>query len=440
LEKSIKDCCIKMKKKNFLLIGSGGREHAIAYSLSKSKFCQSLYVANGNPGTSELAKNVSIDTSKPFDVLDFCLENLIDLVVVGPEAPLMEGLADVLKENQIFVIGPCKNGALLEGSKAYAKTFMQKYEIPTAEYRQFHQSQLEEAINYLQTVKYPIVLKASGLAAGKGVVTCESYPFAKSILEQMLNGSLLGDAGTTVLVEHFLNGWEVSMFILTDGKNYLLLPEAKDYKRIGEGNSGPNTGGMGSVSPVTLLKPELKNKIIQKIIEPTLLGLKKENIEYEGFIFFGLMIVQDEPYLLEYNVRMGDPETQSVFSRITSDVGEMFIYAAEKKLNEYQLTVCPQTAVTLVCVSEGYPGSYEKEKAIHISKIPYKDVFLYHAGTKFKENQLVTNGGRVINITALGDGLAESIQKVYKANESIIYSNKYFRKDIGQDLLVLESL
>ncbi|GIV44070.1 MAG: phosphoribosylamine--glycine ligase [Bacteroidia bacterium] len=423
-----------------MLIGSGGREHAMAYALSKSKYCHRLWVAPGNPGTAFCAQNVALNITRPDEILLFCIENAVDIVVVGPEAPLMEGLADVLHQNQIAVIGPQKAGALLEGSKAYAKAFMKKYDIPTANYQKFDKSQRNEAKEYLKTVKFPIVLKASGLAAGKGVVSCDNLHFATDILEQMLNGSLLGDAGETVVIEEFLNGWEISMFILTDGKNYILLPEAKDYKRIGEGNSGPNTGGMGSVSPVHLLTSELKNTIIQKVIEPTLEGIKKENIDYQGFIFFGLMIVQNEPYLLEYNVRMGDPETQSVFSRITSDVGEMFILATQKKLNEYSLRISSSTAVTVVSVSEGYPGSYEKEKAIYLPKSFAHDIFLYHAGTKIMDNQLVTNGGRVLNVTALGNNLAEAIQKAYKANEQIAFSNKYFRKDIGQDLLVLENL
>ncbi len=429
-----------MKLRNFLLIGGGGREHAMGLSISKSKFCHQLYIAPGNPGTEVFAQNITLNIINPNEVLNFCLEHSIDIVVVGPEAPLMEGLADLLIQNQISVIGPQKAGALLEGSKVYAKAFMKKYGIPTASYQKFDKTQLKEAKEYLKTVKFPIVLKASGLAAGKGVVSCDNLHFATDILQQMLNGTLVGEAGENVVIEEFLNGWEVSMFVLTDGKNYILLPEAKDYKRIGEGNSGPNTGGMGSVSPVHLLNSELKNKIIQKVIEPTLQGLKTENIHYQGFIFFGFMIVQNEPYLLEYNVRMGDPETQSVFSRITSDVAEMFILASEQRLNEYQLEVSSKTAVTVVSVSEGYPGSYEKEKAIFLPKSLPKEVILYHAGTKLKENQLVTNGGRVINITALGDNLSNAIQKAYKANEHVIFSNKYFRKDIGQDLLVLENL
>jgi phosphoribosylamine--glycine ligase len=429
-----------MQKRNFLIIGSGGREHAIAFALSKSQYSNNLYVAPGNPGTSQIAKNVPLDIHKPGEVLNFCREKEVEIVVVGPEAPLMEGLADFLQSYQVAVIGPCRNGAILEGSKAYAKNFMQKYGVPTASYRKFEKTELHQAKEYLQTVKYPIVVKASGLASGKGVISCEDVHFAQSIVERMLNGSLFGQAGETVVIEEFLNGWELSMFVLTDGNHYLLLPEAKDYKRIGEGNTGPNTGGMGSVSPVNYLKLEIKEKIVQKIIEPTLQGIKNENINYQGFVFFGLMIVGDEPYVLEYNVRMGDPETQSVFSRITSDVGEMFICCVEKRLNEYKLTVSPQTAVTLVNVSEGYPGDYEKEKAIHISKIPLRDVLLYHAGTKIKDNQLVTNGGRVIHVTALGQNLEDAIHKVYKANEHVIYSNKFFRKDIGQDLLVLERL
>lgn len=429
-----------MKSKNFLLIGSGGREHAIAFAVSQSKFCKNLYIAPGNPGTSEFAINVSLDINSPEELLNFCNKHSIDLVVVGPEAPLMEGLADFLTNHYISVIGPTKKGALLEGSKAYAKAFMQKYQIPTASYQPFNHTQIQEAKEYLKAVKYPIVIKASGLAAGKGVVICENLDSASQVLEQMLSGSLLGNAGETVVIEEYLNGWEVSMFILTDGNHYLLLPEAKDYKRVGEGNTGPNTGGMGSVSPVHLLTPELKNKIIQKIIEPTLKGLNNENIDYQGFIFFGLMIVQNEPYVLEYNVRMGDPETQSVFSRITSDVGEMFILASEKKLHEYQLIISPKTAVTLVLVSNGYPGSFEKEKAIHLPKSFSKEILLYQAGTKLKENQLVTNGGRVINITALGDNLNDAIQKAYKANEQVVFSNKHFRKDIGQDLLMIEKL
>lgn len=429
-----------MKPKNFLLIGSGGREHAIAYAIFQSKFCQKLYVSPGNPGTSGFATNISLDINSSEQLLHFCKNNSIDLVVVGPEAPLMDGLADFLSNHHISVIGPTKTGALLEGSKAYAKAFMQKYQIPTASYQPFNHTQIQEAKEYLKTVKYPIVIKASGLAAGKGVVIGENLDSASQVLEQMLSGSLLGNAGETVVIEEFLNGWEVSMFILTDGNHYLLLPEAKDYKRVGEGNTGPNTGGMGSVSPVHLLTPELKNKIIQKVIEPTLKGLKNENIDYQGFIFFGLMIVQNEPYVLEYNVRMGDPETQSVFSRITSDVGEMFILASEKKLYEYQLTISPKTAVTLVLVSNGYPGNYEKEKAIHLPKSLPKEIFLYQAGTKINENQLVTNGGRVINITALGENLNDAIQKAYKANEQVVFSNKYFRKDIGHDLLMIEKL
>jgi len=417
---------------NILLIGSGGREHALAWKITQSSRCSHLFIAPGNAGTANVGTNISYkDTDDLWDVIT---QKDIKMVVVGPEQPLTEGVADFLREKNIPVIGPGKAGAELEGSKAFSKSFMQKYGIPTAKYGTFQANQLAEAKAFIENLSLPLVVKASGLAAGKGVIICESYAEAIAHTQEMLAGTAFGSAGETVVIEEFLDGIEISVFVLTDGKDYVLLPSAKDYKRIGEGDTGLNTGGMGAVSPVPFADAEFMARVEREMIQPTLTGLQAENIDYQGFIFLGLMVVNGNPYLLEYNCRMGDPETEVVMPRIKSDIVELFEATIARKLSEVSIETNPQTCTTVMLVAGGYPAHYEKGKVIsNVEKIT--DSLIFHAGTAHKNGELVTNGGRVIAVTSLGEDIPSAISLSLKNAEILDFEGKYYRKDIGKDLM-----
>lgn len=416
-----------------LLIGSGGREHAFAWKISQSPRCEALYIAPGNAGTALHGTNVDLNPLDFEAVAAFVRSRQIDLVVVGPEQPLVEGIADYLQQMDVPVVGPVQAGARLEGSKEYAKAFMQKYGIPTAAYRAFNHQQLEAALAYLEQHPLPVVVKASGLAAGKGVLICEERSQARQAVRHMLSGEAFGEAGRTVVIEQFLRGIEISIFVLTDGRHYLLLPSAKDYKRIGEGDTGLNTGGMGAVSPVPFADEAFMQRVETTIVQPTLQGLQAEGIAYRGFIFIGLMVENGRPYVLEYNVRMGDPETEVVFPRITSDLLDLFEGVVAENLHTKSLSLSPQSCTTLMLVSGGYPQAYEKGKEIRgLEQV--QDVLLFHAGTKRVGDKLLTNGGRVLAVSALGDNLEEAIGRSLQAAERISFEGKYFRRDIGNDL------
>lgn len=423
---------------NILLIGSGGREHALAWKLSQSPKCTQLFLAPGNPGTASLGKNTGIGVEDFAAIEQLILEQGITMVIVGPEVPLVKGIKDYLRANEslkeLIIVGPDKNGAQLEGSKDFSKRFMQKYGIPTAASRTFTHETLQEGIDYVSVHSVPVVLKADGLAAGKGVIIAQSNEEAVSTIKEMIADKKFGDSSAKVVVEQFLSGIEVSVFTLCDGENYLLLPEAKDYKRIGEKDTGLNTGGMGAVSPVPFADTEFMQKVEERIILPTIEGLKREGIEYTGFIFFGLIKVGNEPYVIEYNARMGDPETEVVIPRIQSDLVEAFEAVGSKTLNKVKLKVDPRTATTVMLVSGGYPEDYEK--GFPIAGIEQtKDVLVFHAGTSTKEGALVNTGGRVIAVTGLGDGIKEALAKSNAAAETIQWNKKYYRRDIGLDLL-----
>lgn len=424
---------------NILILGSGGREHAFAWKLAQSNICDQLFVAPGNAGTAQVATNVPLNPEDFDQIKQFVLQNQIKLVLVGPEVPLVQGIKDYFREDEalqsVYLIGPDRRAAALEGSKDFAKYFMQKYQIPTATYRTFELHTLEEGLLYLTTLQPPFVLKADGLAAGKGVIIVENLHEAQQHLREMLQEQKFGAASTKVLIEEFLRGIEVSVFVLTDGQSYKILPEAKDYKRIGEGDTGPNTGGMGAVSPVPFADQEFMEKVKSRIIQPTMQGLQAEKMDYSGFIFFGLINVHGEPYVIEYNIRMGDPETQVVMPRLLSDFGEMLWATAQKRLAAFELLIKDQITATTVLVSGGYPGKYEKGKEISHLDILSEDVIPFHAGTIQKNNTILTDGGRVMSITAQGDTLEEVMQKCQKAANLIQFEGKYFRKDIGQDLL-----
>ena len=420
---------------NVLVIGSGGREHAFGWKISKSKIPNKLFFAPGNAGTESIGINLDVDISNFNQLENIIVRNNINLVLVGPEAPLVSGISDFIHSNKklekINVIGPKKLGAMLEGSKSFAKEFMERHNIPTAPYKKFSLKNLNDGLDYLESISPPYVLKANGLAAGKGVLIINELEKAKNSLVEMLKNKKFGSASKEVVIEGFLDGIELSCFVLTDGDSFITLPYAKDYKRIGEGDSGLNTGGMGAISPVPFNDKDFKNKIENKIIKPTIKGLKKDNIDYLGFIFIGLINVKGEPFVIEYNVRMGDPETQVVLPRIKNDFLEILLATANNKLSEIKLDVSPNYAVTIVSVSGGYPESYEKGLDV-LGDIDQELVF--QAGTLKKNNKIVTNGGRVFSSTALGSSIKIALSKAYKNLKKIKFKGMYFRKDIGFDL------
>ncbi|PRY16342.1 phosphoribosylamine--glycine ligase [Pontibacter ummariensis] len=423
---------------NVLIIGSGAREHAIAWKLSQSEYCEKVFVAPGNAGTAKFGTTAAVDIHNFNELAKFATDFDIMMLVVGSENSLVEGIHDYFQSSEylkhILVVGPKKAGAMLEGSKDYCKAFLQKYGIPTARYQTFTEDTFKEAASYLRDHSYPAVIKADGLAAGKGVIIAQDYEEAISVLEDMLRNKRFGSASSKVVIEEYLQGIEVSVFILTDGKDYVLLPEAKDYKRIGEGDTGLNTGGMGAVSPVPFVDDAFMQKVKDRVIAPTLRGMQEEKMDYTGFLFIGLMNVNGDPYVIEYNVRLGDPETEAILPRIKSDLFELFRALHEHKLGEFKLEIDPRTATTVFLVSGGYPEGFEKGKEISgLAQVP-KDVLVFHAGTKELNGKLLNNGGRVIAVTALADTMDEALAKANAAAEAITWDDRYYRRDIGFDL------
>ena len=423
---------------NILIIGAGGREHALAWKIRQSDLCDELFIAPGNAGTANCGINLSINSNDFEGLKQAALDNNIQLIVVGPEEPLVKGVVDYFISNpstqHINIIGPDKFAAQLEGSKAFAKAFMSKYKIPTAAYQEFTVDNYEDGIAYINHHQLPIVLKADGLAAGKGVLICNSHDEALSEFKQMMLLSKFGDAGNKIVIEQYLEGIEMSVFVLTDGHDYLLLPEAKDYKRIGEGDSGLNTGGMGAVSPLSFFDEALKDKIIKTIVHPTIQGIQQEKFHYKGFVFIGLMINNGEPYVIEYNCRLGDPETEVVIPRIKNDFVEMLLAAATGKINSIKINTDPRAAVAIVAVSEGYPGPYNIEKKINgLNNNAVQESMFFHSGTAFKNNDIVTNGGRVLAVTAFGKDIKEAASISKEALQQIHFEGIYFRSDIGYE-------
>jgi len=423
---------------NILILGSGGREHAFAWKLKQSPKCGHLYIAPGNAGTEKVGENVPIDPTDFPAIGSFVKEKQIELVVVGPEVPLALGVRDYFEARDdikhIPLVGPNRQGALLESSKDFAKQFMVKHGIPTAGYATFDRSQLDEGIQHISTQSTPIVLKADGLAAGKGVVICDSHQQAEEVFTEMLVESKFGDASAKVVIEEFLDGVEISVFVVADGNSYKILPSAKDYKRIGEKDTGLNTGGMGAVSPVPFADSDFMKKVEEKIVKPTIQGLKSDGIDYRGFIFLGLINVKGEPMVIEYNVRMGDPETQAVLPRISSDLVELLLAGATGKLNEIELTIDPRAACTVVMVSGGYPEAYQKGMVIEGLGTTTNNL-VFHAGTVQHQGRIVSNGGRVLAITALAPEIKDALQSAYYTVKTIKWQHAYYRNDIGQDLL-----
>ncbi len=423
---------------NVLIIGSGGREHALAWKLAQSPQLTKLYIAPGNAGTQKHGENIPLAVDDFKEIGKFVLENKIEMLVVGPEAPLVDGIHDYfLKQTElkdVMVIGPEKQAAILEGSKDFAKEFMKKYNIPTASFKTFTKDTLIEGIQYLEEIKPPYVLKADGLAAGKGVIISSDLQEAREVLKEMIAGEKFGEASSRVLIEEFMQGIELSAFVLTDGNSYIILPNAKDYKRISEGDTGLNTGGMGSISPVPFVTEEFMNKIEERIIKPTIESLKKEGMRYKGFIFFGLINRDNDPYVIEYNVRMGDPEAESVIPLIKTDLLDLFIHVGKETLSETSVELDKRYTAAIMLVSGGYPGKYEKGKMITFPVVD--DSIIFMAGAKKdKDGRMVTSGGRVLAVTSFGDSLQEALKKSYSNAEKIGFDKKYYRADLGKDLL-----
>jgi phosphoribosylamine---glycine ligase len=423
-----------------LLLGSGGREHALAWKLNQSVWANPLYIAPGNPGTAQCGINVNIDLND-FDAIgNFCIKENIEMLVVGPEEPLVKGLYDFFKSKEdlqkIYFIGPSKKGAELEGSKAFAKAFMMRHKIPTADYKEFTSDNYEEGVKFLQEHSVPIVLKADGLAAGKGVAICQSHVEAIAEFELMIQQEKFGTASKKVVVEEFLTGIELSVFVITDGKNYLLLPEAKDYKRIGEGDTGLNTGGMGAISPVPFATPEFMHKVEERIIKPTINGLHKEAIDYVGFLFFGLINVNGEPYVIEYNCRMGDPETEVVMARLETDMVGLFVAATQQELDQVKLRVDARAAATVMAVSRGYPTGFEKGFEIKGLDGKYgKQSMVFQAGTIQKDEKILTDGGRVLCVTSFAEDITEAVNISLDILDHIDFEGMYYRTDIGYEFV-----
>jgi phosphoribosylamine--glycine ligase len=424
---------------NILILGSGGREHAFTHKLIESKKVTHIFVAPGNAGTQEIATNIDVNPTDFESVKKAVIAHDIQMVIVGPEAPLVNGVHDFFLADDVLksipVIGPKKDGALLEGSKDFSKEFMIKHGIPTAKYQSFTKENLQQGKLFLESLTPPYVLKADGLAAGKGVLILDSLEEAKSELEEMVSNQKFGDASSTVVIEEFLKGIELSVFVLTDGTSYKILPSAKDYKRIGEGDKGLNTGGMGAISPVPFADQTFLNKVEELVVKPTILGLQKDGIDYRGFIFIGLMNDNGKPSVVEYNVRMGDPETEVVLPRIQSDLFDLFDGVANQNLEEKEFSVTDKIATTVMLVSGGYPESYEKGAVIS-GLDNHKDSIIFHAGTKIKDEAIVTSGGRVLAVTSLADSIQEALNQSYKTIDSIHFEKMNFRKDIGFDLVL----
>ena len=422
---------------NILVLGSGGREHAISWKISQSKKYRNLYIAPGNAGTELVGNNLSVNINDFKEVKLIVIEKSIDLVIVGPEEPLVRGIVDFFKSDDelrhVKIFGPSSEGSKLEGSKDFSKEFMFRNNIPCAKSKTFNKNNLSEGISFLEKINPPYVLKADGLAAGKGVLILDDLEEAKSELSKMILDEKFGDASKNVLIEEYLDGIEVSVFAITDGYNYIILPEAKDYKRIGEGDTGLNTGGMGAVSPVDFADKEFMKKVEDSIIKRTVNGIKKEKLDYKGFIFAGLMNVNGEPYVIEYNVRMGDPETQVVIPRIKNDLLNIFIKCLDEKINEVDLDIENNFTTTVILAADGYPESYEKGDDIRNLE-EFSNSKIFHAGTKKENNRILSNGGRVIACTGYGESLEDALKNSYKLANNISWDNKYFRKDIGEDL------
>jgi len=432
-----------------LILGSGAREHAIAWKLAESNSPTALYIAPGNAGTLQIGENVELDYNDFESVKAFCLAKKIEMVVVGPEEPLVKGIYDFFQQDEslrsIIITGPGAQGARLEGSKAFAKAFMGRHGIPTAAYREFESSSFEEGVSYLTHHKLPVVLKADGLAAGKGVVICHDTKTAIAEFTAMIKELKFGDSGKKVVVEEFLDGTEISMFACTDGEHYVMLPEAKDYKKIGEGDTGPNTGGMGAISPVPFATDTFKQKVIEKIVEPTIAGLKSEGIDYKGFLFFGLIKVNDEPFVIEYNCRLGDPETEVILLRIQNDFLELLSAMYVGKLDEIEMDIKKSVAATMVAVSKGYPGNYEKGKLIDFNYLKnpnaikhmdeYGGAIVFQAGTIKRGEKTFTNGGRVLAVSSLTNALGESVELSQEILQQIHFDGMYYRSDIGFEFL-----
>lgn len=423
---------------NILIIGSGGREHTLAWKLKQSALCDQLFIAPGNAGTALVGSNIPLAATDFEGLTAFCLANKIDMLVVGPEDPLVKGIYDYFKANPltaaIHVIGPSKEAARLEGSKAYAKAFMDRHHIPTAAYREFDTTNFNEGVNYIKSHSLPIVLKADGLAAGKGVIICASHEEALVEFEQMIQQSKFGESSKRVVIEQFLEGIELSMFVLTDGKNYVLLPEAKDYKRIGTGDKGLNTGGMGAVSPVPFVDDAFLQKVVKTIIEPTVKGLLDEKLEYKGIVFVGLINVKGEPMVIEYNCRLGDPETEVIIPRIENDLVEIFLATSQQRLHEIIIKTSPMAAVTVVAVSGGYPNEYVTGKEIiGLNEAALSGTIVFHSGTKQEGAKVLTNGGRVLAVTSTGTSITEAATQSNQVLKKIDFDGIYFRDDIGYE-------